>query len=180
MLAALSRGVQSGTWRCASGAGLRSGDGRRWPQRGARQGIGGTGGGHGRDLTGHASWLPVALQVSSWWQLQCSGSASGSEEDGGFVSLSSCNLDGDGMRGGRKEVSVVAEGSEYGGRRCGKGRRRGDPTGGGAERGRAVTVACHAQTRRLQTRAVDASMAQARGNATPASQSGRGTWQLSR
>jgi hypothetical protein len=33
----------------------------------------------------------------------------GSEEDGGFSSLSGCDLDGDGMWGGRKEVSTVAE-----------------------------------------------------------------------
>jgi hypothetical protein len=37
-----------------------------------------------------------------------------SEEDGGFDSLSDCDLDGDGLRGGRKEVSAAAEGSECG------------------------------------------------------------------
>jgi hypothetical protein len=36
----------------------------------------------------------------------------GSEEDGGFGSLSGCDLDGDSLQGGRKEVSAAAEGSE--------------------------------------------------------------------
>jgi hypothetical protein len=39
----------------------------------------------------------------------------GSEEDRGFNSLSNCDLDGDGMQGGRKEVSVAAERSECSG-----------------------------------------------------------------
>jgi hypothetical protein len=64
-----------------------------------------------------------------------------SEEDGGFVSLSSCDLDGDDLQGRRREVSVAAEGSECGGRWCG------DPTGEGVERGRAVTVAWRGRTR---------------------------------
>jgi hypothetical protein len=32
-----------------------------------------------------------------------------SKEDGGFDSLFGCDLDSDGLRGGRKEVSVAAE-----------------------------------------------------------------------
>jgi hypothetical protein len=36
------------------------------------------------------------------------------EEDRGFSPLSGCDLDGDGLRGGRKEVSVAAERSECG------------------------------------------------------------------
>jgi hypothetical protein len=106
--------------------------------------------------------------ANSRQQLQCSGSASyarkkemegerreavapdireggrrltSSEEDGGFGSLSSCDLDGDDLQGRRREVSVAAEGSECGGRWCG------DPTGEGAERGRAVTVAWRGRTR---------------------------------
>jgi hypothetical protein len=71
-----------------------------------------------------------------------------SEEDGGFSSLFGCDLNGDGLRGGRREVSAAAEGSECGGRLCG------DPTSGGVERGRATTVAWRAWTRdgRLRTR----------------------------
>jgi hypothetical protein len=39
----------------------------------------------------------------------------GLEEDGGFGSLSGCDLDGDGLRGGRREVSAVAGGPVKGG-----------------------------------------------------------------
>jgi hypothetical protein len=48
----------------------------------------------------------------------------GSEEDGGFGSLSGCDHDGDGLLGGRREVSTtVAQASEVNRRRLTDKRR---------------------------------------------------------
>jgi hypothetical protein len=147
---------------------LWPGDSWRQPRCGARQGIGWCTGRTRRRPHQCTSWLPVALwrtHGSSYsalarhptrekkemegerWEVVAPDIKEGgrrltsSEEDGGFGSLSSCDLDGDDLQGRRREVSVAAEGSECGGRWCG------DPTGEGAEHSRVVTVAWRGRTR---------------------------------